>query len=97
MNANWNRLNKISQDYSLLLVEFLAMQKFMRFFSCFHVFPNKILMKRELALRFWKTDIYDFVLIIYYLNDHTGINAYWNQWLAQVATIFLTQVSYMIG
>ncbi len=33
----------------------------------------------------------------HYSDDYAGIDANWNPWIAQVATIFSTQVSYAIG
>ncbi len=53
----------MSQDYDLLLVEFLAIQKIMWFSHYLYLFFNKILIEREYALRFKKKDINNSFLI----------------------------------
>ncbi len=87
----------MSQGYiGSILVGFSVIQKITWFSHYLHLFPNKILIEKELALEFKKTDTYGSALITHYPNDHTGINANWKLWLAQVATIFFTQIFYTI-
>ena len=58
INANWDKPNKINQDYSSSLVIFWAIQKITWFFQYLYLFLNKILIERELVLRFRKIDKY---------------------------------------
>ncbi len=51
------------------------MQKIIWFPHYLHLFSNKILIEKKLALKFEKIDRYNSTLITYYSNDHTSINA----------------------
>ncbi len=91
INNNWNwwlaEVTTIFSTHVSYLIGqkfatgFLAIQKFMWSYPCLLLCSKKILIEKE--------DHYD--------DDYFGTNANWNSWLAQVATIFSTHVSYAIG
>ncbi len=60
----------------------------MWFCPYFYLFSNIILIEREDSEKQYPS---------HYANDYAGIITNWNRWLAQVAAIFSTQVSYAIG
>ncbi len=97
INANWNQwLAQIAHMFSTNVsysirqksaTKFLAIQKFMWSYPCLLLFSNKILIEREESEKQY---------FFYYTDNYAGINANWNLWLAQVATIFSTHVFYLI-
>ncbi len=71
----WTLTETSLTKWAKIMVRFSAMQKFMWFSHCLHLFPNKISIVRELTLRFRKIDRYDSAFMTHYPNDHVGINA----------------------